>query len=642
MKRLLLLYILLTTLSHTSEEPLSNPNIEQELGTRPLIICFDPNRSEGDSGFYSSIYPQNQTTPNRAISEILLIALQSKSNMVITSRWLWDLIVHHLSRASTTSNTAAFTQECKNFQKEFDPSAWQVYTFRDAVTQQTNEPMLLFIPRTKQFEPYINKFETFSTNLKVLNYKNEPQKISDGELLLGITIANLQIVVNPLELPPLNVIKRDSRTIGIGTKPSDKLQNYLEKIVINRKNLMSAYDQYLNNWDIYLVGHGRSKEVIAGMSLENFGSFIDFLNAKIKTRSLFYDTCYAGGENLETPFLIDSTSQKKELNFTLISSTTFDLPTYGTSNEKQEDQRIDFRQYFLDINSYFTNNNPPLAEAVKKVSDWSRSYKSNRVVLEIPAVRFPHIGWFRILDVDTLLFRLNKSVIMRSINKEKYHINIPSTAQMILIETPFIPIPLILQGSIMPLLVPTELNTDYYFKEINAPNINLCAQKNPFFNTQDFTEMLSIVKTKMANIGIFYIESLIIKLDNQRTEKSRNLGWGSQPLEFKEVIIDPNNFISVLYNNNRFTLKASNNLWTDTPDLFMEFFPKKDIIHLKSNLPESMKANIPAPMFDKTLWQRYSLIKNDPEKLKRLRRMLSQGENEALDQLIKFQPQENQ
>lgn len=88
-------------------------------------------------------------------------------------------------------------------------------------------------------------------------------------------------------------------------RPEGIFQQALEKVLVTKKE-----DPAQNHvWNMVLGGHGLNAQfpgtqvhIIAGLSLEDFIQFLDFLNSHITTRLLIYKTCYGGGKHLYLPY----------------------------------------------------------------------------------------------------------------------------------------------------------------------------------------------------------------------------------------------------------------------------------------------------------------------------------------------------
>ena len=151
-------------------------------------------------------------------------------------------------------------------------------------------------------------------------------------MILGIKLNKLT-KVNALELSGSS--GESSNNQGV----RNNLPKDLEQILISRVDFGKDREKevYLNRWDIYLTGHGGSG-IIANMPLKIFSRLLDWFNEKINTRSLFYDTCFAGGTNLTEPYQDPKDANgkgqvlAKDLNYLVISATTFEAPTSYPGN----------------------------------------------------------------------------------------------------------------------------------------------------------------------------------------------------------------------------------------------------------------------------------------------------------------------
>lgn len=584
----LLMLILFTAPTHTSQPV--NTSLETQIGNRSLIIAFDPHLIE---------------TPNTIVtfSRLLSKMIRDKSGPLLISHNLWDIIVSSPEFLKTTS---------------FNRAEWQVYTTQD-------NAMLLFIP-------LIDPFISYLALLKDTKNTSNQTNISTGEFLLGFKINHLQPINNPLSL--LKYVK-PQRTI-------DSLKKYLEEVLVTYADVKHIGTTYLNRWDIVLMGHGfsayKEKGLISGMHVSSFEMFLDFLNQKIQTRTLFYISCYSGGKNLKKPYRFSVEHQEerdKDFNFIIISGSMFDLEL---KVDKNFSANIGFNTYFKKLNDYFKGiRTTSLANIIKEIRIGTLDLSLHKKIsaLHMPTIRFPHTGWFKITDIDARVFTLDNSVIMRAINQSKNKIIVPGTTELVLLDTRYIPIPVIIEGTSMPLLTPQDVHqTAYFFKEIIARSINLIGSGT------DFQTMLSTLKIKMSTAGNFYIEKLVTKLEYQYTQNGA-LGWGSQPLTFSNVIINPNNFIELTYNGKPYTYIAEKNLWQrgsyqstfiasskkeNVPEIPMPFLQAKETIRQESTLPASMKSDNPTPIVSLSLFQKYMALKEKPQK----------EEGSKMDRLLRF------
>ena len=184
-----------------------------------------------------------------------------------------------------------------------------------------------------------------------------------------------------------------------------------------------------------------------------------------------------------------------------------------------------------------------MANVIKNASDWSESFSGVVANILVPTIRFPNTEWFRVADIEKV-FRLDDSAIMRAINQGKDTIVIPENTEIIILLSPYIPIPIKIEGDRMPLLVPQEHETNYYLKEIYAPGVYLI--KNSMVGVgSDFMTMLYNLQKKMPNAGVFYIGKITMKLCEQKVQDNKiqlpARGMANFAMEFYNVAIAPTN-----------------------------------------------------------------------------------------------------
>lgn len=565
MKKHLLIISIFTATICESELPQVRESksipLEAQIGSRPLMIFFDPFVIEHN--------------PTDTISSDFSKSMKYQTAPILVNRSIWNIL---LSAPESLSS--------------FNESQWHVYASHD-------ESLLLFIPKIEPFESYMKELGEFNA----IQGKN---KISDGELLLGMKINQLTKINRPLALSHYNKTRYSS----------DNLKEYLKAIMVTHTDIKNHGEEYLNNWDIFLFGHGLSSQkdigLIAGMRVASFESLLDFLNQNIHTHTLYYMTCHAGGKNLKTPYeykagAVKKEQREKDLNFIIIAGTTFDLEM-GFANNLNED--FEFGSYFKDLNNYFAGNRKKSLAAIIqqiKIGPMRFSFESTNDVLQVPTIRFPHTAWFKVTDIDKRITLLNNSAIMRAVNRGKNEITIPTQTNLIVLDTRYIPLSLMISGTKMPLFIPHDIHqTPYFFKAITAPNINLIG------GNTDIKTMLALLKLKIPSAGHFYIETLTAKLPYQRTQHG-SLEWGDQPLTFKQVIIDPNNSIHLMYNKQAFTYTVKDNLWAPTSSASLNFLAKKEIIRAQSTLPESMKSDTPKSIIKLPLFHKYMVLNKNPK-----------------------------
>ena len=307
--------------------------------------------------------------------------------------------------------------------------AWDIYILR-------NHPncgeYVIFIPKDDVQNKFgINNF----TDEEIGNFRIN--SLSIKELILGIKLNKLT-KVNALQL------SRSSGESSNNQGVRNNLPKGLEQILISRVDFGKDREKevYLNRWDIYLTGHGGSG-IIANMPLNIFSRLLDWFNEKINTRSLFYDTCFAGGTHLTEPYQDPKAASgeqqvlAKDLNYLVISATTFEAPTSVSSTfgemigfgvEKPFFKLIGdkyFAQYFDRLDHFLATKQKErtqvmaLSDIVRNLIDWKNTFNPEWLEwINLPAVRFPHTDRFITLE-DKAIFSINDNAIMRAVNASK-------------------------------------------------------------------------------------------------------------------------------------------------------------------------------------------------------------------------------
>jgi hypothetical protein len=427
----------------------------------------------------------------------------------------------------------------------FNPDNWDIRCSSD-------KNMMIFIPKNAPIDPnnpsvtyktYLDQLNTISIVGQKADEKNAKNKaLSDGELKLGIKLNQLEKIADPFKFPTDSIDHCNTNAVGTRIK----MDYYLREILVslsdlNKRNIDEAA---LNYWDILLSGHGNN-QYVAGMPHEAFAELLDFLNTSINTRSFFYISCHSGA-HLEKPYQFKrkKQTQEKDLDFLVIASSVFDLVVSSGINH------LSFPSYFTAINAYFktiqqSNVAPKLAarKSEQRLLDAFDSFfivKLNHdptapTVLQYPAIRFPHTGWFTIPNAQPYgTFVINDSLIMRSINKGKTAITIDPKFTTLIIESHYIPIPLKFSGATMPLLVPKNVSAPIFFKEINAPSCTLATFDSMLKglmrlgNTGEYTPLI----TSPFHIGKFilkdYHHDLVIVTPGEAFKTSKSNDPSSQ------------------------------------------------------------------------------------------------------------------
>lgn len=486
------------------KENLLFTTLKTKLGERQLIILFDHVKEE-----FSSC--ENW----QALGNAFRAALTNEVP-ILTSRWLFQ----DLKKCTFDPLNNWHVYETKPFPinkkdepaqlaepKEDEPA--QLAEPKKNEPAQFAEPMMLFI---RKDSPHLNELDNYSMGGEYNNAENQPQKISDGEHLLGLKISNCTEITD-------GISSQGEPNSNIKIVSNANIKQYLQQILITHQDVKGLKEDYLNRWDIYLQGHGG--QYIAGMPKASFEAMLDFLNFGINTRSLFYLTCYSGGQNLTTPYQYESETpyknygpQDKDLNYMIISANIFNTQTWTSSWYPSQA----FNNYFTTLDSYFKSpKQSNLLKIFEYLGDvWQITFKSENPnnVLQLPTIRFPHAVRFAIVDLSKgteeqkklfNVFKINDQAIRASFKAAitKTEINIPEDIQMILVESPYIPVPVNINSATFPRIIPIVQNC--FFKEIIATKTSFYSEEP---KTTTFISRMKELTTIMHATNNFYIEQL--------------------------------------------------------------------------------------------------------------------------------------
>ncbi len=258
------------------------------------------------------------------------------------------------------------------------------------------------------------------------------------------------------------------------------------------------------SWMVYCNGHGLINDSIAGLQISDFKKFLAFLEKKINTKILLYNSCYCGGINKIKAFeeqANDKSMIQRNYPFPIIALSPTDANASMTSKYP-----IDFDRLFSSLTNvkfvmpdYYTI----LIDALFLKSHSSSPENPEIVVGNFPQIRLPGTEWFSIAGINRIAINKNDEYLVISEvmgkTREK-ELKIKKTAKAIFLYTPIIPFKLTIPKTKAQMrMVCMDASNAYHFSEIDAPDltfIDLCKIFAPLSDNKDIT---------------FYIDTLIYK-----------------------------------------------------------------------------------------------------------------------------------
>lgn len=280
------------------------------------------------------------------------------------------------------------TVEEEKSQKEILVSvlSFRAHLATDWVIKEVSPLLYLLVPHS-----YIEK-----NGLKI----NDVQKfLPDKSSTLTEIEERCGLKVNHLKTVTLDEIKKPD------LKPvfADYFMTHLSDLFVSGKESKKEYllkDSQLSekskflapSWSIYILGHGFIRDRICSLSIEQFKSFLAFLET-IKTNILVYNSCYSSGVNASLLYGDAESGIDKTYPFVIVAQTLTDAYGYGTCfslNLKGESIEVvsgfNFKKFFDLIISAKSN----CLDALKFIT--------YNYVSTTPQIKYAGLPWFSILD----------------------------------------------------------------------------------------------------------------------------------------------------------------------------------------------------------------------------------------------------
>jgi len=218
------------------------------------------------------------------------------------------------------------------------------------------------------------------------------KELTATELTLGLKVNHMHTVVKPSSYvltptDPLRVLW-------------DANANKSAVFVINEE--YKAYPTIKPpQWALYINGHGRKGEIVVGAPLDAFRVFLTFLERKIKTLLLYYNSCYAAG--LTNKKLYEDAEQAitRTYPFVIITQALTDA---AVSSEVQKIKSANgilslspstmFKTFFKEVEGSDSVDYRAVAKALLY------DVIPGEVGWSLPQVKLPGVEWFSVIDTN--------------------------------------------------------------------------------------------------------------------------------------------------------------------------------------------------------------------------------------------------
>jgi hypothetical protein len=381
-------------------------------GVRDLIILIDDGEGNEQVKKNTFINTNECVNDTGAVTSYLIYALYQKAAPILVSASVWhnfierrqifrdfislsieDLVIKYndLPCIASKDNVETFKIACQSYTDLSNKGGIDALFFASIYNLARHFSVCDHVA----FDPKEWKLYMVSPSFCLLvpiAYSKSLEKIDDNPFP-SLSTEQLQLGLKPLVLMknPLDPLEYPKKIVDV----SEKFISILPELFITKNDVKSLADKnknekyeykYLHRWHIFLNGHGSqavqsSPQIasIAGLKNDYFKRFLHFLNNMVITEFLMYETCFAGGRHLLTPyerneyFPSENGNLNKNIsadifNFTIVTGTLFTEET----NVIQPQAKLGPKNKEITIESWI------------KFDDF---FKQLKIFLQIPTMR---------------------------------------------------------------------------------------------------------------------------------------------------------------------------------------------------------------------------------------------------------------
>lgn len=344
----------LNTLSKKITSPSTSEPSPVPMLPRGLLIYLDQHEQEGESTaiMYSLINAINRNTGPIITSALLLYKIQNNNLLeVIWNNWI-------IKKITTTNLTP------------------EDYKYE-------NDWLYLLIPNN-----YLKRLNLTIDSVK----KYAPEKISDVELTLGLKVNHLQLSNIPIsEKEVFSLILFPPDDSGYFARALYNATKNISDIFCIHTEYPKTYPQ--PTWSIFMSGHGIMESKMVDLRLPDFEKVLDFLEHKINTRLLVYESCYAAGLTAEKVYKDATTAVQKTYSFAIITNALTDVPV------SEKPFEIEIEKFLNEATTSDIIDYQKVADSLfKEIKEWEKETKQLKTFWSnIPQIRLPGLEWFSIM-----------------------------------------------------------------------------------------------------------------------------------------------------------------------------------------------------------------------------------------------------
>lgn len=264
--------------------------------------------------------------------------------------------------------------------------------FEGWVLKKVNAQICLLIP-----EPYLIAQESSVSEIDTIAKGPDSTAL---ELRLGLKVNHMKTLL-------LSQIARPSlpRTGHYFMKALWDKETAKSPLFVTNSDYATVSYGEIPEWVIYLGGHGLIQQSVAYLSIEEFKEFLQFLETNLRTKLLYYSTCYGAGLNSELLYKNAREGVEKTYPFAIVTVALSDAPTVGKLPETYvENEKIrlktkkDFGLFLSEATENGIINYRKISNDLENRSSYCYGHFNT-----IAQIKFPGLPWFSVLDQDKVV-----------------------------------------------------------------------------------------------------------------------------------------------------------------------------------------------------------------------------------------------
>lgn len=386
-----------------------------------------------------------------AISSSLIAALAQKAAPLVATQSLVQNIFSGYPPATSQSDA----DTVKNFNSIMRAIAWNPIS----VTPEMQQKLKGYFQRA--LEPLMSEWiikEIAAGFYLFLPTAIIPKEYSPTTLAQDAPLSELELALG-LKIDHMGAITLDE----ILTKAPVSGKSFLDDVLAPNKNNSALFcmrrdyagkkQATIPTWGIYMKGHGKMRESIAGIPLEDFKKVLAFFSGSINTALLIYQSCYAAGLNTEIIFKTETATLQQNYPFPIITQAITDAPVMELSTRVAIINSKLGIESFTDLASFVAAITTNSFSDYRKITEYLFPLLPKEEIslprwANVPQIKLPGIEWFSVLASQKDIVAIGRTLAQSRAPSQPFSIQFffKTDPKALLIYAPTVPFEIILDG----------------------------------------------------------------------------------------------------------------------------------------------------------------------------------------------------